>query len=130
MLQRIFILKSTALFNDVPGSVLAAIAPLLEEESVMAKHPIFQKGDIGKSMYVIIDGWVRIHDGDKKIAILKDRDVFGEFTVLSPEPRMASATAEDDVHLFRLDQDILYELMAENIEVAKSLIQVLVKRLR
>jgi hypothetical protein len=40
---------------------------------------------------------------------------------LDAEPRSASVTAEVDMHLFRLDQDALYELMADRFEVARGI---------
>ena len=71
-------------------------------------------------MYIIVDGRVRVHDGDQTIAYLGARDIFGELAVLDAEPRSASVTAEVDTHLFRLDQDAFYELMADRFEVARG----------
>ena len=81
-------------------------------------------------MYIIIDGKVRVHDGDRVITTLEKRDVFGELAVIDPEPRSASVTATEETHIFRLDQDSLYELMAEHIEIARGIMRVLCRRLR
>ena len=79
---------------------------------------------------MIVNGKIRMHDGDSDLKVLSDREAFGELSVLSSEPRPASATAVEDTTLYRLDQDILYELMAEKKEVAQSLIQILTERFR
>jgi CRP-like cAMP-binding protein len=50
--------------------------------------------------------------------------------VLESAPRMASVTATEPTRLLRLEQDALYELMADRIEVARGIIRVLSGRLR
>ena len=41
-----------------------------------------------------------------------------------------AVTAEVDTHLFRLDQDTFYELMADRFEVARGIIRMLCRRVR
>jgi CRP/FNR family transcriptional regulator, cyclic AMP receptor protein len=129
-LEKVIILKSVSIFAETPEDVLADVAWNLEELTFQPGEPIFEKGDIGKSMYIIVDGLVRVHDGDKTIASLKTRDVFGELSALDPEPRSASVSAEEETHLFKLKHNVLYELMSEHIDVARGIIQVLCRRLR
>jgi CRP-like cAMP-binding protein len=81
-------------------------------------------------MYIIVRGKMRVHDGEKELAVLEDRTVFGELAALDPEPRSASITALEDTLLFRLDESSLYELMAEHVEVARGVIRVLCRRMR
>ncbi|GEM_PF-5047711 len=49
--------------------------------------------------------------------------------VLGSGLRAASVTAVEDCVLLRLDQEALYELMADRVEVAHGIIHVLVNRL-
>jgi hypothetical protein len=129
-IEKVIILKTVTLFAEVPDEVLADVAAILDEVEVKAGETIFEKGDIGRCMYIIIDGDVRVHDGELTIALLGERDIFGELAVLDMEPRSASVTAVGDTRLFRLDQDALYELMADRIEVARGVIRVLCRFLR
>lgn len=129
-IEKVMILKSVKIFSETPDEYLVDVANILKEVTVKAGSEIFRKGDIGTAMYVIVDGKVRVHDGARELAVLQSRDVFGELSALDPEPRLASATAVEDTHLFCLEGDALYELMAENIEVARSIIRVLCLRMR
>ena len=61
---------------------------------------------------------------------LGERDVFGEMAVLDAAPRVASVTAIEETRLFRLEQEPLYDLMAERVEVARGIIAVLLGHLR
>ncbi len=128
--EKVLILKSVAMFSHTPDNVLADVADLLEELDISENETIFEKGDTGDSMYVILDGKVRVHDGERLLNYLGERDVFGEMALLDPEPRLASVTAVEATRLFRLDQAPFFELMEERPEVATGIIRVLTSRLR
>jgi CRP-like cAMP-binding protein len=129
-IEKVLILKTVSIFAETPEEILAEVAAILEEVDVQAGETILHKDDVGRCMYVIVDGRVRIHNGDQVIAYLGARDIFGELAVLDAEPRSASVTAEVDTHLFRLDQDAFYELMADRFEVARGVIRMLCRRVR
>lgn len=128
--EKVLILKSVPMFSRTPDNVLADVAGLLEEFDVTEGQTIFAKGDPGDSLYVIVDGRVRVHDGERLLNYLGERDVFGEMALLDPEPRLASVTAVEPTRLFRLDQAPFYELMEERPEVATGIIRVLAGHLR
>lgn len=129
MIERVFILKRAEVFRELPGEVLAQLAPHFEEVDLPAGRTLFAKGDLGSAMYVVVEGRVRVHDGDRPLATLEDGDVLGEISVLSSEERNASATADTDARLLRLDQDVLYEAMAVSPELSRGFIEVLLDRL-
>ncbi len=130
MIERVFILKRTEMFKGLPSDILASFVSHLDEIDVGAGETIFEKGDIGKAMYVVVDGKIRIHDGDRELEVLGCDEVFGEMTVLTAELRNASATAVEESRLLRLDQDVLYEVMAGRPAVSRGIIKVLVERLQ
>jgi HEAT repeat protein len=128
--EKVIILKTVGIFSGIPNDVLAEVASIVEEQEVEADHTIFNKGDLGDSMYIIISGKVRVHDGDHLLNYLGERDVFGEMALLDPEPRIASVTTVEDTRLFRLDQEAFYELMEDYGEMARGIIRVLTGYLR
>jgi len=130
IIERVITLKSVDLFARTPDDVLAQLATELETLDVAAGATIIQKGDLGDSLYVIASGTVRVHDGDKTIATLGEREIFGELAVLDPEPRSASVSAQSDVRLYRLDRDDLFELLPDHIEMVRGIFHVLCSRLR
>ena len=128
--EKVLILKTVSIFNQTPDHVLADVADLLEEVDASENETIFSKGDPGDSLYVIVDGKVRVHDGERLLNYLGERDVFGELALLDPEPRSATVTAIEATRLFRLDQMPFYELMEERPEIAAGIIRILTGRLR
>jgi HEAT repeat protein len=129
-IERVILLKAVDVFSRTSEDVLAEIAGVLEEVQAQEGQTIFQKGDMGDSLYIIVDGRVRVHDGDTTIGELGEKDIFGELALLDPEPRFASISALTDVRLFRLDRETFSELMAGNIEIVRGVLHVLCQRLR
>jgi CRP-like cAMP-binding protein len=81
-------------------------------------------------MYIIHSGSVKIHDNNNELAILKDKDFFGELAMLETESRSADATTLTDSLLLSIDQEAIYEIMEDRTEVAKGIITVLCQRIR
>ncbi len=128
--DKVSILKSVSVFFDTPPEVLAEVADLLEDVSVQPNQVIIQKGDLGSSMYIVIDGLVRVHDGEMTLNHLGERDVFGEMAALDPEPRSASVTAVQASRLFRLEAEPFHDLISRSPAIATGIIQILCQRLR
>src|SRR5438477_1974635 len=128
--QKVQILKMVPIFANTRDEVLARVAKILSEEEREPGDVIVRKGDIGTCMYIVLDGLVRVHDGPRTLNELGEGEVFGEMAVLDSAPRSASITALRPTHLFRLDQEPLYMLMSEHVEVARGIIRVLADHLR
>src|SRR4051794_8632518 len=128
--QKVLMLRTVPIFSSTPDRVLARVAQILIEEAKSAGEVIVEKGDIGTCMYIVLEGQVRVHEGARTLNQLGQGEVFGEMAVLDSAPRSASVTAVKPTRLFRLDQEPLYILMAEHVEVARGIIRVLADHLR
>jgi len=129
-LEKVAILKSVDIFSHTPDYVLASVSAIAEEVEVEPGETFIQKGAVEYDMYIIIEGEVRVHDGDRTLATLKSGQVVGEMEVLSPAPRLASVTAVGETRLFHIHKDAFDELMADHFEISQSIIAVLVDRFR
>lgn len=130
LIEKVLLLKSLSLFSETPETVLAEVAEILEEVDVQKDENLFNDGDEANCMYIIFRGQIRIHKGTHTLATLKENDFFGELSLLDTETRSASATANTEAFLLKLDQEPFYEIMESRIEVAKGIIKTLCKRLR
>ena len=130
LIEKVLVLKSLNLFKDTPENILADLAPLMKEMEYEQGTEIFKEGETGDCMYIIQQGNIKIHKGTTTLAILKEKEVFGELSLLDADTRSASATADTDCILYKIDQEPFYELMDERPEVAKGFIKILCQRLR
>jgi hypothetical protein len=129
-LEKVLILKTVSLFAQTPDEVLVEVTGLLREQECRPGEQIVAKGETGRSLYIVVEGRVRVHDGDRTLNELGEGAIFGELAVLDDAPRSATVTALEETRLFRLEQDALYELMADRPEVARGIILVLSAHLR
>jgi CRP-like cAMP-binding protein len=129
-IEKVLLVKSAGIFAEIPDECLVEVASALQELAVEPGTEIIKKGELGTSLYIVVEGRVRVHDGDKVLAELGPPEVFGELSALDPEPRMASVTALEPAHLFRISQQALFELMSEQAAIMKGIIRVLCRRLR
>jgi CRP-like cAMP-binding protein len=130
LIEKVLILKSLGIFEDTPENILAELAPLMHEIEYEKDVLVFSEGQIGDCMYIIHQGSVKIHKGNTTLAILREKEVFGELSLLDAETRSASATTTENAILFRIDQEPFYELIESRPEVARGFIKMLCKRLR
>jgi CRP-like cAMP-binding protein len=129
-LEKVLILKSVSIFKKIPEETLAEVALSLKYVQAREGKTIFTKGELGRSMYIIIEGRVSVHDGDQRIITLGQREIFGELAALNPEPRTFSVTALEDTSMFRLEYETLHELITDHVDLATGIIQVLCQRLQ
>jgi CRP/FNR family cyclic AMP-dependent transcriptional regulator len=130
LVEKVLILKSANLFSETPDNVLADIAGLAQEILADQDQIIFNKGDAGDSLYIIVTGAVRVLDGSRVLNKLGEGDIFGELALLDPEPRVATVKAVEATHLLRLDESHFRVILAERPEVSTAIIRVITRYLR
>jgi CRP/FNR family transcriptional regulator, cyclic AMP receptor protein len=130
LLEKVLLLKSLSIFQDTPETILAELAPLMQEEDMEEGTIIFEENEPGDCMYIILSGQIRIHKKDTTLAELQEKEVFGELSLLDAETRSATATAKTDCIVYKIDQEPFYELIDTRPEVARGFIKILCKRLR
>ncbi|MBD2716814.1 cyclic nucleotide-binding domain-containing protein [Microvirga sp. STR05] len=128
--ERVALLQQTTLFAATPANVLSSIAPIMKEVSFQDGQPLFAKGDLGTSLFIVQAGEVGIFAGTQQLATFYAGDFFGELALLDAEPRSASAVARGSVVAFRIDQEDFYDVMEERGEVLRNIVRVLCQRLR
>ncbi|MEN3299956.1 Crp/Fnr family transcriptional regulator, partial [Pseudonocardia sp.] len=96
---------------------------------------LFNEGEPGDSLYIVLSGKVKIGrraaDGRQNlIALMAPSDMVGELALFDPGPRTATATAVIDTRLARLRKQALRPWLASRPEIAEQLLRVLARRLR
>jgi len=129
-LERVEVLKKTALFAQTPENVLSSIVPIMKEVAFHEGEEIFAKGDIGTSLFIVHDGQIGVFTGSQQLATFGPGDFFGELALLDAEPRSATAVALSEALAFRIDQEDFYDVMEERAEVLRNILRMLCQRIR
>jgi hypothetical protein len=129
-LEKTIILKSVDLFKTIPAENLSRVAQITDEVQYDANSPIFAEGDYGDSLFIVVDGNVKIHKGEQELAMLGKGTCLGEMALLDDEPRSADATVTEDSTLFKIEQEGFYEVMGSQSDIMEGIIKLLTGRLR
>ena len=128
--EKILFLRNVPLFSGMPPGELGRLAGIAEEVVYSAGSSIIGQGEHGDTMFLIVEGEVRIYRGEMELAVLKEKDYFGEMSILDGEPRSASVTALSDCLLLRISQADFHEILSGHFEAALAIIRTLTRRLR
>ncbi len=110
--------------NQVPTAGIALLEGLSYPEAISfiragsvlhcrKNMPVVKTGQMGREMFVILSGEVRVLAGPDKaeVARLKHGDIFGELAYLSEVPRTADVVTTDETELLVLSQEIVRSIM-------------------
>ncbi len=128
--KRVDILRDVIIFSESDEEILKLLADLLTDVFVEKDDTVFHKGDQLNAMYIIVEGKVKVHDGEHVFTQFGEKDFFGEYSLIDSSVRSATVTAIETTHLLRLNQEDFYKIIKDNIEVSKAVLKALIKRLR
>jgi CRP/FNR family transcriptional regulator, cyclic AMP receptor protein len=110
---------------------LMTLATFSREKRFPSGASLFQEGDEGSEMYIILEGRVMISKyipgaGEEALAILERGDFFGEMSLIDGEPRSADARAHGSpLTVLALDQGTVREVLAMDAHAALEFLQLL-----
>ena len=129
------VLAQSGLFQGLSEDAVQPVASRLETVSLPRGRVVFNEGEPGDSLYIIISGKIKLSrrapDGRENVlAVMGPSDQFGELSVFDPGPRTATATAVTDVKMAKMPQNVLRPWIEAHPEVGERLLRVLARRLR
>ena len=132
-------LDTVVLFQDLDAQTLSTLMPLLIPKKIKAGELIFRELDDSDALYVVEQGQVVVSkhvSGEVEIVLTRfyPGDFFGEMGLFDSAPRSASAHAELDTILWRLDREVFHQILSNYPEIAARicyrLVTVFIQRLR
>ena len=129
-LEKALALRGAPLFASLSAEALLPVAAMCDEVSLDKGEALFDAGEVGDSMFVIVSGEVEVVRGGAVIARLGEGECVGEMAALDWEPRSATVRAAAATHLVRLERNDLMDLLTDYPELVRSLARVLVERIR
>ena len=133
------LLSRIPLLAELDVIELEQLSRIIIREEFRAGDGIFEEGDVGDKMFVIVKGAVDIVKGGEKgpgqvLVTLRAGDFFGEMSLIDESPRSASALAAEDSTLFSVNKKELALLLDHEPAIAakiyKFFVQTLNQRLR
>ena len=121
-------------FEGLTRESLSLIAKVTTEESHALGTRIFQYGDPGDKLFIIIEGKVRISReisgmGEEALAVLGPGEVFGEMSLLDESPRSADARAHERCRLLVMTKESFDDLLFLHKDLAYEVLWACVRML-
>jgi CRP-like cAMP-binding protein len=129
------VLARTPLFGALGEEAAAALNAAARPRRFARGALIFAEGDDGDSLYVVVDGKVKVFrtatDGrENMLAVLGPGEMFGELSLFDPGPRTATVAAITDCVLTSVAHEALRPWLTGRPELSEQLLQALARRLR
>jgi CRP/FNR family cyclic AMP-dependent transcriptional regulator len=130
-------LKSVILFKDLPLRELGMVDNLLHERHYLADEVIFDEGEEGQGLFIVLNGRVKVTRGETGSDLLLEfgpGSFFGEVALLDQSVRTAQARAIEDTLIVAFFRAEFYSLLETHSAIASrisfQLARVLATRLR
>ncbi len=128
--EKVIFLQDVDVFARIPLEDLAYIAMIADEVPAEAGRVIYSEGDVSDSMYLVLDGSIRLHRGGVEVMIAKPRDVFGTWALFDNETRIVTATSIEESSLLRIDKEDFLDLLSDHSKITEGVLKVLASKLR
>ena len=134
---RLQLIKNVVLFKDLSAREIEMIDSLMHERHYLADEIIFDEGEEGQGLFVVLSGRIKIFrpgsENDFKLEF-GPGSFFGEVALLDQSVRTAQARAVDDTQVVALFRSEFYQLLDTHSAIASrisfQLARVLAARLR
>ena len=136
IIEKIAFLKNVPFFQGITVSQLRALAGVCEAQFFVKDNSIYQQGEAGGELYVVISGRVGIEQeaerkgSFKRLQTVEANGYFGEMNLFDGVAHEASAVVTRDTLALRLRREPLLDLARQSPSLSIALIQALSQRLR
>ncbi len=128
-------ISKVSFLSDFPEEQLAEVSQAAKLLRVKQGRTIVREGDLGRSMYIVLEGRVEVltHDNEGKdvhVSYLDENQFFGEISFLTAAPRFATVRAATDTLICELSYESMKEVVRKSPAVKGVLDDYYRKRLR
>jgi CRP/FNR family transcriptional regulator len=128
-------IRNLPIFQELPDEALEDVLDRVEVVSLDPGEILFEKGEVGRELYTIVTGLLKISvqdsytEREKTIAMLGEGEVVGEMASLGDQRRSAQARAINETTLLKIEKDTFLDIFSEYPRIGLNLIAALSRRL-
>ena len=114
----------------MPEALVTKIDRTLEEVNLAAGEILFDEGEEGDAVYLVVEGRLRLESDGMTVISRARGDCVGEIALIDDEPRSAAAIADTPVRLLRWERRDFQETLGQDPEIARGIFKMLTAKLR
>ena len=124
-------LQKTELFAELPETELKAVSQIANEVSYPAGSMLFEEGDEGDSLYLMVDGKVSIIKADTEVLFFDEKGYcLGEVALIDNKPRSATVKTVRPTQFLRITRNDFFNAMAREPRIGIGMFRVLNEKIR
>jgi len=131
-LEPLNLIKDIDVFKPFSDEAKASLSQRIHSCMFRRNEYIVREGDEGDSLFIIVEGAVKVQLKQKDkvldLAVLGAGKFFGEMALLTGETRSADVVAISETHLIEVTRDDIAPIMQQNPELSNMLAEVLADR--
>jgi serine/threonine protein phosphatase PrpC len=107
--ERVEAMASLFLFEGLPFKARLRVGQIVNEASTTTGETLFEEGETGDAMYVVISGVYAVIVNGLEVATLGKGEHFGELCLIDKRPRSASIVCKEPGRLLTIKRSALQE---------------------
>ena len=124
-------LQKTELFSELPETELKLICQIASEVAYPADATLFEEGDEGDSLYLIVNGEVSIIKAGTEVLFFNEKGYcLGEIALIDNKPRSATVKTVKSTQFLRITRHDFYNAMLREPRIGSGLFRVLNDKIR
>ena len=129
--EKLQFLQKTELFAEIPETELKSIAQIANEVTYPAGSLLFEEGDEGDSLYLIVEGKVSIIKAGTEVLFFDEKGYcLGEIALIDNKPRSATVKTVKPTQFLRITRNDFFNAMAREHRIGLGLFRVLNDKIR
>lgn len=126
-IEKVNLLQKAPVFVGVRTESLARVATIAREVSCDARQLLFRENDAADTMFLILEGRVTLARDGKEPQEAGPGELLGALPLLAGEAHTQSAMAAQPVRALQIEQQDLYDAMAEDFNITRGVLRALVR---
>jgi CRP-like cAMP-binding protein len=121
------VLASVPFFGELTPAELDRIIALGRLVTYPKGVVVFQEGDSGEALYIVVDGSVRIGKvvpgaKEEAMAFMERGNCFGEMALFDEFPRSATAIAHQESRVLFIEKQVFLDLLRSDSVIARKIL--------
>lgn len=127
------LIRDIYIFSDLKPDDLKILSDSASSLPFPKGSRIIKFGEMGRFLWILTSGEAEVmvptEDGSEEcIAVLKPGDIFGEMSILTGEPTMASIVTKSDANVLKIPREIISQIITRNPPTLMKLTGLITKR--
>ena len=129
--EKLQFLKKTELFAELPETELKSICQIASEVAYPADATLFEEGDEGDSLYLLVNGEVSIIKAGTEVLFFNEKGYcLGEIALIDNKPRSATVKTVKSTQFLRITRHDFYNAMRREPRIGSGMFRVLNDKIR